>query len=80
MADTMRGVEYYVTVPDAAGEGERILSALRDSGTYARRDSRLRPAVVSATAPTRSSPWIRNARFASLSVTPARSAASRGHG
>jgi hypothetical protein len=21
MADTMRGVEYYVTVPDAAGEG-----------------------------------------------------------
>jgi hypothetical protein len=28
-------------------------------------------AVVSATAPPRSSPWIRNARFASLSVTPA---------
>jgi len=31
-------------------------------------------AVVSETAPTRSSPWMRNARFASLSVTPARSA------
>jgi hypothetical protein len=33
MADTVRGVEYYyVTVPDAPGEGQRILSALRDSG------------------------------------------------
>jgi hypothetical protein len=33
MADTVQGVEYYyVTVPDAAGEGQRILSALRDSG------------------------------------------------
>ena len=33
MADTVRGVEYYyVTVPDAPGEGQRILSALKDSG------------------------------------------------
>ena len=33
MADTVRGVDYYyVTVPDAAGEGQRILSALKDSG------------------------------------------------
>jgi hypothetical protein len=33
MADTVRGVDYYyVTVPDAPGEGERILSALKDSG------------------------------------------------
>jgi hypothetical protein len=33
MADTMRSVEYYyVTVPDAPGEGQRILSALQDSG------------------------------------------------
>jgi len=33
MADTVRGVEYsYVTVPDAPGEGQRILSALRDGG------------------------------------------------
>jgi hypothetical protein len=33
MADTVRGVEYYyVTVRDAPGEVQRILSALRDSG------------------------------------------------
>jgi len=33
MADTMRGVEYYyVTTPDAPGEGQRILSALKESG------------------------------------------------
>jgi hypothetical protein len=33
MADTVRGIEYYyVTVPDAAGEGQRIVSALKDSG------------------------------------------------
>jgi hypothetical protein len=33
MADTVRGVDYYhVTVPDTPGEGQRILSALRDSG------------------------------------------------
>jgi hypothetical protein len=33
MADTIRGVEYYyVTVPDAPGESQRILSALKDSG------------------------------------------------
>jgi hypothetical protein len=33
MADTVRSVEYqYVTVPDTPGEGQRILSALRDSG------------------------------------------------
>ena len=33
MADTARRVEYYyVTVPDTPGEGQRILSALRDSG------------------------------------------------
>ena len=33
MADTVRRVEYYyVTVPDTPGEGQRILSALRDSG------------------------------------------------
>jgi hypothetical protein len=33
MADTVRSVEYYyVTVPDAPGEGQRILSALKDSG------------------------------------------------
>jgi len=31
MADTVRGVEYYyVTVPDAPGEGRRILSALEE--------------------------------------------------
>jgi hypothetical protein len=33
MADTVRAVEYYyVTVPDTAGEGQRILSALKESG------------------------------------------------
>jgi hypothetical protein len=33
MADTVRGVEYYyVTVADEPGEGQRILSALKDSG------------------------------------------------
>jgi hypothetical protein len=33
MADTVRGVDYYyVTVPDAPREGQRILSALKDSG------------------------------------------------
>jgi hypothetical protein len=33
MADTVRRVDYYyVTVPDAPGEGQRILSALKDSG------------------------------------------------
>jgi len=33
MADMVRGVEYYyVTVRDAPGEGQRILSALRESG------------------------------------------------
>jgi hypothetical protein len=33
MADTVRGVEYYyVTVPDAPGEGQRILSAMKESG------------------------------------------------
>ena len=33
MADTVRGIEYcYVTVPDAPGEGQRILSALKDGG------------------------------------------------
>ena len=33
MADTVRRVEYYyVTVPDAPAEGQRILSALKDSG------------------------------------------------
>ncbi len=33
MADTVRRVEYqYVTVPDAPGEGQRILSALKESG------------------------------------------------
>jgi hypothetical protein len=33
MADTTRGVDYYyVTVPDAPGEGQRILSALQESG------------------------------------------------
>jgi hypothetical protein len=32
MADTVRRVEYYyVTVPDKPGEGERILSALKES-------------------------------------------------
>ncbi len=33
MADTVRRVEYYyVTVPDTPAEGQRILSALKDSG------------------------------------------------
>jgi hypothetical protein len=33
MADTVRVVDYYyVTVPDVPGEGQRILSALKDSG------------------------------------------------
>jgi hypothetical protein len=33
MADTVRGVDYYyVTVPDTPGEGQRILSALKDRG------------------------------------------------
>jgi hypothetical protein len=33
MVDTVRSVEYYyVTVSDAPGEGQRILSALKDSG------------------------------------------------
>jgi hypothetical protein len=33
MADSIRGVEYYyVTVPDAPGEGQRILSALHEGG------------------------------------------------
>lgn len=33
MADTVRGVQYhYVTVPDAPGEGQQVLSALRDRG------------------------------------------------
>ena len=33
MADTARGIDYYyVTVPDAPGEGQRILSALKESG------------------------------------------------
>jgi hypothetical protein len=33
MADTVQSVEYYyVTVPDEPGEGQRILSALKDSG------------------------------------------------
>jgi hypothetical protein len=33
MTDAVRGVEYYyVTVPDAPGEGQRILAALKDSG------------------------------------------------
>jgi hypothetical protein len=33
MADTVRGVDYYyVTVSDTPGEGQRILTALKDSG------------------------------------------------
>jgi hypothetical protein len=33
MADSVRGVEYYyVTIPDAPGEGQRVLSALKESG------------------------------------------------
>jgi hypothetical protein len=32
MADTVRRVEYYyVTLPDVPGEGQRILSALREA-------------------------------------------------
>jgi hypothetical protein len=32
MADTVRSIEYfYLTVPDTPGEGQRILSALKDS-------------------------------------------------
>src|ERR671911_824945 len=33
MPDTVRGVDYYyVTVPDAPGEGQRVLSALEENG------------------------------------------------
>jgi hypothetical protein len=33
MADTVRGVDYYyVTVSDTPGEGQRVLSALKESG------------------------------------------------
>lgn len=33
MAETVRRVEYYyVTVPDAPGEGDRVLSVLKDNG------------------------------------------------
>jgi hypothetical protein len=33
MADTARGVEYYyLTIRDAPGEGQRVLSALKDNG------------------------------------------------
>jgi hypothetical protein len=33
MADTVQSIEYfYVTAPDTPGEGQRILSALKDSG------------------------------------------------
>jgi hypothetical protein len=33
MADTVRSVDYfYVTVPDTPGEGQRILTVLKDSG------------------------------------------------
>ena len=33
MADTVRGIDYYyVTVPDAPGEGQRILLSLKDGG------------------------------------------------
>lgn len=33
MADTVRRIEYfYATVPDAPGEGQRILSTLRENG------------------------------------------------
>jgi hypothetical protein len=33
MADTVRSVEYYyVTVPDTPGEGQQVLSALRENG------------------------------------------------
>ena len=37
MADTVRAVEYfYVTIPDAAGEGNRLLAALREAGVNLR--------------------------------------------
>jgi hypothetical protein len=37
MADTVQGVEYYyVTIPDAPGEGNRILAALKESGVNLR--------------------------------------------
>jgi hypothetical protein len=33
MADTVRGVDYfYVTIPDAPGEGNRLLTAIKDAG------------------------------------------------
>jgi hypothetical protein len=33
MADTVRSVEYYyVTIPDSPGEGQRILTAFKESG------------------------------------------------
>jgi hypothetical protein len=33
MADTVRGIEYYyATIPDAPGEGQRILAALSERG------------------------------------------------
>ncbi len=33
MADTVRSVDYfYVTIPDAPGEGDRLLSALKNGG------------------------------------------------
>jgi hypothetical protein len=33
MADTVRSVDYYyVTVPDVPGEGQRVLTALKESG------------------------------------------------
>jgi hypothetical protein len=37
MPDTVKGVDYYhVTVPDTAGEGQRILSVLKASGVNLR--------------------------------------------
>lgn len=37
MADNVRSVDYfYVTVPDAAGEGNRVLTALNDAGVNLR--------------------------------------------
>jgi hypothetical protein len=37
MADTVERVEYYyVTVPDTPGEGQRVLSALKESGVNLR--------------------------------------------
>jgi hypothetical protein len=37
MADTVQRVEYYyVTVPDTPGEGQRVLSALKESGVNLR--------------------------------------------